>query len=139
MILFLTSPEAFNYLITLLPIGSIHASSLLVTLMTRTSIARELAQDQVVQGAGGQPTLADEVLKSQTADNAPNSLAKPLIKRMMKRSAKRPAAVGDLGGIGIVTTIHQEEDEDVTGFDMAHPVDMSEKGDDRVSDAWTEA
>jgi len=100
--------------------------------MSRPSIAKELAQDQIVQGAGGQPTLADDVLKSAVVDNAPSSLAKPLIKRMMK--SKRPKPVGDLGGIGVVTTIHQEEnDTDGVHFEMTEKHEMDDKADDRVS------
>lgn len=84
--------------ITFLPIGQVSASSLLVTLMARPSIARELAQDQMMPLEGG---------LEAAMSRAPNSLAKPVVKRMMRKEwKKRPQ--GDGTGVNLTVTVHEE-------------------------------
>lgn len=133
MILFLTSPEVsveddgdypslgpevddtlirqnFFYLIPFAPIGHVYGGSAVATLMKRASIARELAQDQT----NGPESRNIDVYAQQ----APPSIAKPVLKRIMKREeAKRPLQVQmtttvqqiastdeTYGGLGLVST-----------------------------------
>lgn len=81
MILFLTKPEQFYFLILLAPLGQIMALVCVATLMSRPSIANELAQDQTM-GVGPQQI-------DQFASTAPTSIAKPVLKRIMKREEQR--------------------------------------------------
>lgn len=84
--------------ITFLPIGQVMASSLLVTLMARPSIARELAQDQL--------GLSLENNIDAASHAAPQSLAKPVVKRLMRNEyKKRPK--GD--GTGVHMTMTQSQ------------------------------
>lgn len=74
------------------------ASSLLVTLMARPSIARELAQDQF--------GLSLENNIDAASHAAPQSLAKPVVKRLMRNEyKKRPK--GD--GTGVHMTMTQSQ------------------------------
>lgn len=98
MILFLAIPYQFYYNITFLPIGQVSASSFLVTLMARPSIARELAQDQHLTLEGG---------LEAASSRAPTSIAKPVVKRMMRKEwSKRPQ--GDGTGVNLTVTVHEE-------------------------------
>jgi hypothetical protein len=79
--------------------------SLLVTLMSRPSIARELAQDQTTL------TLQGGLEKASLA--APRTLAKPVLKRLMRQEhRKRP--MGDGTGVHMTTTMQQQACENET-------------------------
>lgn len=94
----LLSHYPFSSQITFLPIGQVMASSLLVTLMARPSIARELAQDQL--------GLSLENNIDAASHAAPQSLAKPVVRRLMRNEyKKRPK--GD--GTGVHMTMTQSQ------------------------------
>ncbi|CAO1636109.1 unnamed protein product [Parajaminaea phylloscopi] len=81
MSLFLAKPEQFYFLILLAPLGQVMALSCVATLLSRPSIANELAQDQTL-GVGSRHI-------DQFASTAPTSIAKPVLKRIMKREEQR--------------------------------------------------
>lgn len=112
MILFLTIPQNFFYLIPLAPIGQLYACSVSATLMARPSIAKELAAENV-PAKGAESRAVEEY-----ARGAPNSLAKPVLKRIMKREEKRfraangGAAAGEPLRVQMVTTVQQVRSRD---------------------------
>lgn len=83
------------------PVGQLYASSLLVTLMSRSSIAKELAHDQAaLPEAGG-----DMVAVGSTAAKAPSTLVSLVLHHMMRKEEKRhPRADGQ---VMMTTTIQQ--------------------------------
>ncbi|CAO1613738.1 unnamed protein product [Sympodiomycopsis kandeliae] len=109
-------PENFFYLIPFAPIGQVYGGSVVATLMKRTSIARELAQDQI-QGPENRNIDA-------FAQQAPTSIAKPVLKRIMKREeARRPLEVT------MTTVVQQVTSTDETyGYRKEGP--MNEKTSD---------
>lgn len=90
---------ALNSQIPFLPIGQVMCCSLVVTLMSRPSIARELAQDQTTL------TLQGNIEKASLA--APNTLAKPVLKRLMRQERKK-RPMGDGTGVHMTTTMQQQ-------------------------------
>ncbi|PWN93571.1 hypothetical protein FA10DRAFT_277354 [Acaromyces ingoldii] len=100
MILFLSVPYQFYYYIPFMPIGQIYGSSLVVTLMLRPSIARELAQDQVRDKVTEAPSLGATGLGPSNGASeetvvthvlGPSSLVTPVLRRLMRREErKRP-------------------------------------------------
>ncbi|PWN27292.1 hypothetical protein BDZ90DRAFT_279657 [Jaminaea rosea] len=105
MILFLAEPQQFYFLILLSPLGQVSAASLIATLMARPSIAAEIAQTD--EKAIGGAIDAEDV--DAFASRAPPSIAKPLVKRIMKREERRRESPVQ---VTMTTTIHQEAEEE---------------------------
>ena len=98
MILFLAVPQQFYYLFSLLSVGTVYGNSLIATLMLRPSIARELAVDK-------DSRFTRETLETAArSQRAPNTIAKPIIKRIMRKEQERMAAEQ---GVQITTVIDQ--------------------------------
>jgi hypothetical protein len=100
MILMLRLPSDFFYQITVLPIGIVYGGSMLVTLLSRPSIARELA---ISETAGPERRCIDTAAASTAA---PASLAKPLVKIMLKKEQRRQRQLGELS-VHMTTEVHQ--------------------------------
>lgn len=106
-------PQNFFYLIPFAPIGQVYACSVVATLMKRASFAKELAQ----QHAHG----AEDRNIDTFADAAPLSIAKPVLRRIMKREeAKKPLQVQ------MTTVVHQVADEEENyGYDNVSTSQMN--------------
>lgn len=79
--LFLSVPSQFHFLILFAPLGQIATFCLIANLMVRPSIAKELAQDM---NMGPERRNIEDF-----ASVAPVSIAKPVLKRIMKREARK--------------------------------------------------
>lgn len=127
MVLFLAEPEQFYFLILLAPLGQVSGASLIATLMARPSIAREIAQgDEKAMGGAVDASDVDAF-----AERAPPSLAKPLVKRLMKREERRRDSLPMQ--VQMVTTIQQESDR----IDEVAPRRRSKSSvQDETDDRW---
>ncbi len=108
MILFLAIPQQFYYLITLLSVGCSYGCSLISALMLRPSIARELAVDKDSR------FTRENIEKAARSSQAPGHVAKPIVKWLLKREARRRE---ETGGVQIVTVVDEvrSDADDVSG------------------------
>lgn len=97
-----------------MPIGQIYGSSLVVTLMLRPSIARELAQDQVRDKVTEAPSLGGTGLGPSNGASeetvvthvlGPSSLVTPVLRRLMRREQRRRPRT-DVA-VQLTTTVHE--------------------------------
>lgn len=103
--LFLSVPSQFHFLILFAPLGQIATFCLIANLMVRPSIAKELAQDM---NMGPERRNIEDF-----ASVAPVSIAKPVLKRIMKREArKKPLEVQ------MTTVVQQNTSRDEDAHEM---------------------
>ncbi|CAO1633902.1 unnamed protein product [Jaminaea pallidilutea] len=112
--LFLSVPSQFHFLILFAPLGQIATFCLIANLMVRPSIAKELAQDM---NMGPERRNIEDF-----ASVAPVSIAKPVLKRIMKREArKKPLEVQ------MTTVVQQNTSRDEDAHEMWADVNTKQR------------